>query len=227
MTSRQTIRHVDGTADWREVAAMSLPFLLEIGTEEIPDWMIPGGARKPAPLCSRSCEDPARIASALDATPRRLVLRAEGLPARQPDSAKSASWVRRNRRPPQAVAGLRPQAGRRSPKTWRCESTPKGEYYTYLQKGAGPRHQRHPGRSAARRHPRPLLPQDHVLDRQGRSALHPSHPLDRRAAGRRSHSVRTRRRALRRPDQRPSPAGRARDRRHHVGLRTAPRASTS
>ena len=66
-----------------------------------------------------------------------------------------------------------------------------------------------------------LLPEDHVLDREGRSAVHPADPLDRRAAGRRIvpfELAGVRSGAL---TQRASAAGRARDRRHHRGLRTA------
>jgi glycyl-tRNA synthetase beta chain len=63
---------------------MTLPFLLEIGTEEIPDWMI-----------KNALEDLREKFVALgiphetvqvDATPRRLVLRASGLPVGQADS---------------------------------------------------------------------------------------------------------------------------------------------
>lgn len=63
---------------------MSLPFLLEIGTEEIPDWMIPGALESMHMLFEKAAvpHDTVR----LDATPRRLVLRAEGLPERQADT---------------------------------------------------------------------------------------------------------------------------------------------
>ena len=80
---------------------MSLPFLLEIGTEEIPDWMIPT-ALENLRLSFEKLEIP-HDSVRLDATPRRLVLRAEGLPARQPDS------VERVLGPPKAA----PAAGRR------------------------------------------------------------------------------------------------------------------
>ena len=55
-----------------------LRFLLEIGTEEIPDWMIPGALDNLQALfeelLGRSNLQAEGIA--LDATPRRLVLRA-------------------------------------------------------------------------------------------------------------------------------------------------------
>jgi glycyl-tRNA synthetase beta chain len=54
-------------------------FLLEIGTEEIPHWMIPGALAQLAKL------DLFGSVPVVDATPRRLVVRATGLPERTPD----------------------------------------------------------------------------------------------------------------------------------------------
>ncbi len=54
-------------------------FLLEIGTEEIPHWMIPGALTQLAKL------DLFGAIPQVDATPRRLVVRAENLPDRTPD----------------------------------------------------------------------------------------------------------------------------------------------
>jgi glycyl-tRNA synthetase beta chain len=59
---------------------LSLDFLLEIGTEEIPHWMIPGAVEQLAKL------DLLGAAPRVDATPRRLVVRASGVPERTPDS---------------------------------------------------------------------------------------------------------------------------------------------
>ncbi|MFM2126020.1 MAG: hypothetical protein RL328_2471 [Acidobacteriota bacterium] len=59
---------------------MSLDFLLEIGTEEIPHWMIPGALEQLAKL------DLFGAKVNVDATPRRLVVWASGLPERTPDS---------------------------------------------------------------------------------------------------------------------------------------------
>jgi len=59
---------------------MSLDFLLEIGTEEIPHWMIPGALAQLAKL------DLLGATPRVDATPRRLVVRGEGLPERTPDA---------------------------------------------------------------------------------------------------------------------------------------------
>ena len=57
-------------------------FLLEIGTEEIPHWMIPGALAQLAKL------DLFGATPKVDATPRRLVVRAEGLPERTPDQVQ-------------------------------------------------------------------------------------------------------------------------------------------
>ncbi len=54
-------------------------FLLEIGTEEIPHWMIPGA------LAQLSKLDLFGATPQVDATPRRLMVRAQGLPGRTPD----------------------------------------------------------------------------------------------------------------------------------------------
>jgi glycyl-tRNA synthetase beta chain len=54
-------------------------FLLEIGTEEIPHWMIPGALAQLAKL------DLLGATANVDATPRRLVVRATGVPDRTPD----------------------------------------------------------------------------------------------------------------------------------------------
>lgn len=59
-----------------------LDFLLEIGTEEIPDWMIPSAIAQLEKL---------NLFGALpqvDATPRRLVVRASGVPERTPDQTQ-------------------------------------------------------------------------------------------------------------------------------------------
>jgi glycyl-tRNA synthetase beta chain len=58
---------------------MSLEFLLEIGTEEIPHWMIPGALKQLA------AADFLGAQPRVDATPRRLVVQASGLPERTPD----------------------------------------------------------------------------------------------------------------------------------------------
>jgi glycyl-tRNA synthetase beta chain len=112
---------------------MTLPFLLEIGTEEIPDWMIPT-ALENLRMSFEKLEIPHESVR-LDATPRRLVLRAEGLPARQPDSVERVLGPPKSA-PPQAVAGFARKQGVLLADL-KLESTPKGEYYTYLKKVPG------------------------------------------------------------------------------------------
>lgn len=58
---------------------MSADFLLEIGTEEIPHWMIPAALDQLRQL------DLFGATPRVDATPRRLVVQASGLPERTPD----------------------------------------------------------------------------------------------------------------------------------------------
>src|SRR5262245_13310272 len=71
----------------------------------------------------------------LDATPRRLVLRAEGLPERQADTEERVLGPAKSA-PAQAVAGFARKQGI-SPEQFTVESTPKGEYYVYYKKVAG------------------------------------------------------------------------------------------
>jgi glycyl-tRNA synthetase beta chain len=112
---------------------VSLPFLLEIGTEEIPDWMIPTALENVRLLFEKL--EIAHDSVTLDATPRRLVLRAEGLPARQADSEERVLGPAKSA-PPQAVAGFARKHGVK-PEDLSVESTPKGDYYIFLKKVTG------------------------------------------------------------------------------------------
>jgi glycyl-tRNA synthetase beta chain len=116
----------------------TLPFLLEIGVEEIPDWML-GGALESLRglfqelLTARNLSE--GVTLALDATPRRLVLRAEGLAERQADSeevllgpAKSAA--------PAAIEGFARKFGA-GIEDLGVEAGPKGERVSFRRKVAG------------------------------------------------------------------------------------------
>src|SRR5580658_7752682 len=110
---------------------MSVPFLLEIGTEEIPDWMIPPAINQLRELFQDLLDRtklPGTITS-VDATPRRLVLRAEGLADRQSDSEELVLG------PPKsagsgAATGFAKKMGT-TPDQLGTEVTPKGEYYCF------------------------------------------------------------------------------------------------
>jgi glycyl-tRNA synthetase beta chain len=112
---------------------MSLPFLLEIGTEEIPDWMIPGALENLRLLFEKL--EIAHESVTLDATPRRLVLRADGLPVRQPDSEEKVLGPAKSA-PAQAVAGFARKNGIK-PEDLGTETNAKGEYYCFIRKVAG------------------------------------------------------------------------------------------
>jgi glycyl-tRNA synthetase beta chain len=112
---------------------VSLPFLLEIGTEEIPDWMIPGALANLRLLFEKLGIPHESIA--MDATPRRLVLRAEGLPERQADSEERVLGPAKSA-PAQAVAGFARKQGIK-PEDLAVETTAKGEYYCFTRKVAG------------------------------------------------------------------------------------------
>ncbi len=112
---------------------MSLPFLLEIGTEEIPDWMIPGALESLRSLFAGVNLPAADVK--LDATPRRLVLRAEGMPERLPDTEEQIMGPPRTANP-KAVEGFARKLGVRADEL-AIESSAKGEYYSYVRKVPG------------------------------------------------------------------------------------------
>ena len=110
---------------------MSAPFLLEIGVEEVPDWMIEPALASMRELFSTILTEH-RLGGAVastDATPRRLVLRADGLLASQPDETKSVSG------PPVsggqgAAQGFAKKMGVSVEQLGKAQ-TPKGEYWSF------------------------------------------------------------------------------------------------
>jgi glycyl-tRNA synthetase beta chain len=117
----------------------TLPFLLEIGTEEIPDWMIEPALKQMGELFERLLADHKLEGKVtwLDATPRRLVLKADGLPPRQPNSADLVTG------PPKsagegAAAGFARKLGVEV-SALKVVKTPKGEYLAFRKKVPGRR----------------------------------------------------------------------------------------
>ena len=116
---------------------MSLPFLLEIGTEEIPDWMIAPALNNLQDMFQAMLDQQAlggKVAS-VDATPRRLVLQAEGLLDRQADveelvlgPSKSAGAG--------AAAGFAKKMGT-TPDQLATHTTAKGEYFAFAKRTQG------------------------------------------------------------------------------------------
>lgn len=116
---------------------MSLPFLLEIGCEEIPDWMILPALQHLRQLFEEvlSGNHLSGEVTAVEATPRRLVLKAAGLKKRQADSEELAMG------PPKsagagAAAGFAKKMGT-TPNSLGVEVTAKGEYFSFRKKIAG------------------------------------------------------------------------------------------
>src|SRR5258708_30624471 len=110
---------------------MSLPCLLEIGTEEIPDWMIPPAINQLSELF-QDLLDRNRLGgsvNSVDATPRRLALLANGLIERQQDSEELVLG------PPKsagqgAATGFAKKMGT-TPDQLNVETNPKGEYFAF------------------------------------------------------------------------------------------------
>ncbi len=82
--------------------------LLEIGCEEIPDWMLAGALEYLGASIHALKLGDATIRT--DATPRRLVVRAEGLVEREPDTEERVWGPGKNRTTPRR-GRLRPQTG--------------------------------------------------------------------------------------------------------------------
>ena len=107
--------------------------LLEIGCEEIPDWMLAGALE----YLGRAIADLKLGETSLrtDATPRRLTVRAEGLVEREPD-AEERVWGPAKSAPAPAVEGF---ARKQGVTVDRLEivSDGKNEKYSYIRKIAG------------------------------------------------------------------------------------------
>lgn len=116
---------------------MSLPFLLEIGTEEIPDWMIVPALNQLQNLFQELLDGAllqGKVSKA-DATPRRLVLRADGILQKQPDAEE-------------VVIGPPKKAGAQAAESFAkkngvtaaqllLQTTAKGEYFAFNRKTPG------------------------------------------------------------------------------------------
>jgi len=116
-----------------EASGLAQRFLLEIGTEEIPDWMIPGALENLRLLFEKL--DLPHESLRLDATPRRLVLRAWGLPMRLRDREERVQGPAKGA-PAQAVAGFAKKQGAQ-PEDLILEVTAKGEYYSHKKRVPG------------------------------------------------------------------------------------------
>jgi len=124
-------------------------FLLEIGTEEIPDWMIPPALKDLERLFQGLLEanglSSPGVSLRLDATPRRLVLRASGVPVRQADSEEILTGPPRaaafkDGQPTPAALGFARKMGVEV-SALEVQSTPKGDYLCHRRLA--------PGRAAA------------------------------------------------------------------------------
>ncbi len=111
--------------------------LLEIGAEEIPDWMIAGALEYLGSAVGELVKENhlGEASIRTDATPRRLVVRAEGLVAKQPDSEERV-WGPAKNAPPAAVAGFAKKQGI-EPDQLEVLSDGKAEKYSYIRKTAG------------------------------------------------------------------------------------------
>ncbi len=112
-------------------------FLLEIGCEEIPDWMIPAALESLREQTHKLIGEQKLDGSIvlLDASPRRLVMRVDGLMERQADSEELVMGP-----PKSAGAGAATGFAKKMSITvdqLSTASTPKGEYFSFTKKVAG------------------------------------------------------------------------------------------
>ena len=114
---------------------MSLPFLLEIGTEEIPDWMIFPPALEN--LLREIAAIPGMDKLELTSTPRRLVLQVDQVPERQPNIVENVVGPPKSA-PQKAVLGFARKLGV-NPEDLKIEHTPRGEYYSLEREVQGRR----------------------------------------------------------------------------------------
>jgi len=120
-------------------------FLLEIGTEEIPDWMISpalGDLQRlfQGLLETHGLSSPG-VALDVDATPRRLVLRASGILVRQADSEEILTGPPRaaafkDGQPTPAALGFARKMGVEVG-ALEAQSTPKGDYLCHRRQAPG------------------------------------------------------------------------------------------
>jgi glycyl-tRNA synthetase beta chain len=116
---------------------VSLPFLLEIGTEEIPDWMIVPALNNLQDMFQALLDLHAlggRVTS-VDATPRRLVLQADGLLTRQVDVEELVMGPA-TKAGAGAAAGFAKKMGT-TPDRLGTEVTAKGEYFAFKKRTQG------------------------------------------------------------------------------------------
>jgi glycyl-tRNA synthetase beta chain len=116
---------------------VSLPFLLEIGSEEIPDWMIVPALNNLQDMFQALLDQNVLggKVTTVDATPRRLVLRAEGLLERQADVEELVLG------PPKsagagAAAGFAKKMGTTADQLG-TQTTAKGDYSCFTKRTQG------------------------------------------------------------------------------------------
>ena len=111
--------------------------LLEIGAEEIPDWMLPGALEYLGASISEVLKQHQLGGENVrtDATPRRLVVRAEAIVARQPDSEERV-WGPAKSAPEAAIAGFAKKQGV-DIQALEVLSDGKADKFSYIRRIAG------------------------------------------------------------------------------------------
>lgn len=113
------------------------PFLLEIGVEEIPHWMIESALADLGRLTRELLEQSGLVHEGLrvDGTPRRLVIRVDAVQARQADREEVVMGPPKSAGEGAAQGFARKQGVEFS--ALRVEATPRGEYFALHREVAG------------------------------------------------------------------------------------------
>lgn len=116
---------------------MSLPFLLEIGVEEIPDWMLVPALNQLQNMFQTLLDQQSLggQVTSVGATPRRLVLKAESLLDRQADTEELLLGPPKSAGPG-AAGGFAKKMGTTVDQLG-VESTAKGEYFSFKKHTPG------------------------------------------------------------------------------------------
>ena len=165
-------------------------FLLEIGAEEIPDWMIDAALADLREQLSSVHSGHSADRRYVDGSHAAAAgLAGEGSDGASARRRNGCCRARMFRRATKAAAGIRTKTGHDGRATWRRMQTRRASATSFI---------------SSQRASRPLellreklpdiiagihLAEDDVLDRQGRRSLYPADSLDRGAAGRSSRSV--------------------------------------
>ena len=120
---------------------MAVPFLLEIGTEEIPDWMIAAGAQEPATNSSRAAARTNKLGGSRHVHGRDAAPPGPSAPKGCPNPERSRRTVDRSgrKRAREGRSPASPKSGHVAADQLEGRAHRKGEYCSFLKQSPRPR----------------------------------------------------------------------------------------